>query len=165
MTSRPIMRALAARIDVLGEDEVFMRIAEGAKMREVAEWLGCSRGLLYMWIRSGGDDRKAKFDAAREISSHGLVEDGQDILDGTIPTTSADVSLAVARANYRKWLAGQRNKKDYGEPERGPSLQINVQSLHLDALRQHGAVRLPAPVPALEGGEIVDAEVIDAGGE
>jgi hypothetical protein len=143
-----------------GEDRIFEMIAEGDKtMKVIAAGLkseafpdGVSRGLLYSWIKMGGDERRVKFDAAREIRAHGLVEEGLDILDNTIAATSQDVTLAVARANYRKWLASKQNRDEYDERQQGPLINVSLNSLHLDALRAGNRqipeaqfVELPSP--------------------
>jgi len=131
-----------------GEEWVFGFVAEGHPMRKVAELTGCSsRGLLYSWIKHGGEERKKHLHAARKISAHCLAEDAGEVLDDLADSqviTSAEVSLASSRARYKQWLAGMRNKEDYGEKSSGVEINLSVGELHLDALRRHSAEAIAA---------------------
>ena len=158
MPSRPKLTALSQHIEANGgEDWVFEFVAEGLSMKKVAEAVGASsRGMLYSWIKAGGEERKQKLKAARRESAHNLAEDGVGILDDLADAqlvTSPEVSLASSRANYRKWLAGVRNREEYGE--RSALVEISIGDLHLEALARHSAARLPIPE--------AEYEVIDVG--
>jgi AcrR family transcriptional regulator len=165
MPGQPLLRAFSERIEREGiEDKIFERIAEGAEsMRVIAASLGVSRGMLYSWIKAGGEERRMKFEVAREISAHGLAEDGLDILDNTIAATTQDVQIATQRANYRRWLAGVRNREDYGERAQSPLINVNLGSLHVDALR-HGQ-RQGNATPLVEGADVDVVPLITEGSE
>jgi hypothetical protein len=160
MPGTPFYNEMSRLIEAIGEDKLFLMIADGKPMQEVADVVGCSRSMIYLWIRRS-PDRQEKFRMARELSSHVLAEDAGNVLDTATATSSAAVSLAVAKANYKKWLAGVRNHKEYGEQARTPPVQINIQSLHLDALREYGRV----VTPALEGDEVTDADFLLGGND
>lgn len=144
-----------------GDDWVFSFVEEGHSMRKVAELTGCSsRGMLYNWIKNGGEARRAKLNAARKISAHCHAEDAGEVLDdlaqeGVI--SSADVSLASSRARYKQWLAGMRNREEYGE-KAGVEINLSVGDLHLDALRRNSA-GVVAPLPP--SAPVLEAEVVE----
>lgn len=136
------MQRLAKHIEANGGEEwVFNFVAEGLSMKKVAERIGASsRGMLYLWIDMDRDRRRRLLQEARERSADAHAEDGLEILDGLeaeMAVTSAEVQRANSRANYRKWLAGVRNREAYGEPKAGVDVNVNIGSLHLDALRAH----------------------------
>jgi len=145
-----------------GDDWVFSFVEEGHPMKTVAELTGCSsRGLLYSWIKHGGDERKNRLRAARKVSAHSLAEDAGEVLEELAKKTlltSADVSLGSSRARYKQWLAGMRNRDEYGDKS-GVEVNISVGELHLDALRRNSA-ELTSLVPGTEVEE-AEYEVID----
>lgn len=150
--SRPHLAALSAAIEKLGGDEyIFDRVADGEPMRAIAETFGYSRGMIYTWIKAGGPEREAGFRAAREAAAHTLVEDSGEILDAAAKqvATPADVQLAKARSEHKKWLASMFNRKDYGDETGKIDVNLNIGQLHLDALRAHGRRQ-----PALTGRDL-----------
>lgn len=151
-----------------GDDFVFDLIADGLPMRKVAEATGCSsRGLLYSWIKLGGDERRRRLEEARKLSAHATAEDAGEILDdlakSAVPITSADVSLATSRAKYRQWLAGMRNREDFGD-RAGVEVNISIGEMHIDALRRNSAAAIAAADPDEEIEEADVVEVIESGG-
>ena len=159
MPSRPQLARLSDAIEKAGgEDAIFSLIADGEPMRVIADKLGTSRGMVYHWIHAGGGEREQRWEAAKEIAAHVHVEDAGEILDTAPGITSADVSLARARAEHRMHLAAMFNRRAYGEDKAaGVNVQIDIGQLHLDALRssvQRPALRA-AEAPALP------AEVIE----
>jgi hypothetical protein len=161
MAARPILRAFAKHVEENGGDDfVFDRIREGLSMAEVARACGASsRGLLYVWINQDKEVRRRKLREARSEGADIIAEEAGEILD-TLATsggvvTSVDVQLGTARARYRQWLAGVRNREEYGDAS-PVAVTVNVANLHLDALRAHGPASLPTPKqPVLEA---VDAD-------
>lgn len=156
---REKLHAYARHVEANGGDDwVFGFVAEGHSMRKVAELTGCSsRGLLYSWIKLGGDERKRRLTEARKLSAHCVAEDAGEILDNlatsTTPISSADVSLATSRARYRQWLAGMRNREEYGD-KAGVEVNITVGEMHIDALRRHSA----AAIEAREAEQVAEAD-------
>jgi hypothetical protein len=150
LAARPHLAALTKAIAKAGGDEViFDQIAAGLPMRAVAEPFGYSRQMIYAWIHAGGDERRAKWREAKELASHVLVDEAGEILDGEVPITSAHASHLKARAEHRRWLAGVWNRKDFGTEDGKIDVNLNIGSLHLDALRQAGS-----RPPVLQGREI-----------
>jgi hypothetical protein len=156
MPGRPKLTAFSKHVEENGGDEwVFGYVAEGLSMKKVAAKVGASsRGLLYSWIDAGGEARKKALKVARAISAHSIAEDAGEILDeladSLTPVTSADVSLASSRAKYRQWMAGMRNRDEYGD-QSGVQINVSVGDMHLDALRRNGAAQIP----------VIEAEVIE----
>jgi hypothetical protein len=76
-----------------------------------------------------------------------------DIADELKAEVFADpVRVAQTRIQVRQQIAKARNKEVFGE-QRGLAVQVNIGSLHLDALKAAQAPALPAPQE-----EILDAE-------
>jgi hypothetical protein len=159
MPGRPKLQILEQKIRELGGDEwVFEQIADGVRPRVVAEKLGISRSFLYYWkdLRAH-PQRQEKWAFAMRVSAAAKAEEGEEILDELARRpiiTAADVGLATSRAKYRQWLASSLDKETYGT-QAGVQVQVNVGSLHLDALRVAGRVKPSEPV-----GQIVEAEVL-----
>lgn len=154
MPGRPKLQKLEQHIEQLGGDDVvFDMIAAGEPMRKVAENLrgfleGApefpSRPYIYRWIHHGGEERERAWEEAKEIAAHCHVEDSGEILDDAQHvTTSAEASMAKARAEHRKWLAGVFNREDYGEKKEEVGVNVSIGALHLDALRSSGRMSLP----------------------
>ena len=139
MAGRPELAAMERKVRELGGDSYIMdQIADGASVGEVMEPFELSRPYFYVWLRAGGEQRELAYERAKEIKSHLLLEDGKDDLDkvGADPS-SAQVSLASQRANYKRMLAGLLNRKDYGD-KTGASTIVNIGELHLSALQAAG---------------------------
>lgn len=170
MPGRAVLRSLESKIASLpdGEDEVFEMIASGLSIGKVAEHYGTSRQQLYTWRDRDGqkERRREKWELAMKASASAKAEEGETILDELsereLPPSTADVSLANSRAAYKRWLASVRDRETYGEKAQGPNVVVNIQALHLDALRKMGNMDMfPQAQPALVG-TTLEAELIDA---
>lgn len=144
-----------------GEEWFFERVADGAAMKDIADDLGCSRPFLYVWLKKGGPDEKARkhglLAEARRRSADAHLEDGQRILDDEADktvVTSPEVALATQRAGYRRSMAEMRDPDRFGKRS-GVQINVSANELHLDALRARGRVELPAGQP-----EVIEAEVV-----
>lgn len=167
MSGRPLLQTLAAKIDALGDDDmsgedvVFARIADGEPVGAVAKSFGVSRQYMYVWRDVAGhkERRRALWEAALKASADAKAEEGESILDTlaerVLLVTPADVALARARADYKLRLASVRDRERYGEKAQAVSVNVTVQSLHLDALRLAGTPRRFEP-------EVQDAELLIA---
>jgi transposase-like protein len=152
MPGNPMYHKLAADIKDLGGDEhIFGRIEDGEPIGKIAKSFGVSRALLYKW-RDRDAERIRGWEQAVKGSADARVEQASEILDECEPENPSVVALARARSDDRKWLASKLNREKYGEAS-GPAVTINVGSLHLDALRQMGALRPMVEVPQLTSGE------------
>ena len=139
MPGQPIFTKLKHDIrEIGGEGWFFEQVADGRMMNDIAKQFGISRGLIYRWMKSEVQEYEDKLRTARLLASHNLVEDGMEIIDNANVESNAGVTKAKERANYRKWLAGVRNRKDYGEASKGPVIALNINALHLDALKAIG---------------------------
>lgn len=153
-----MMRGLARKIQEHpdGEDGIFERIADGEPIRTIALTFNVSRPMIYAWIHKT-EEREKKWRAAQKIAAHGFIEDGMQILDQPLEEFdhSGEPSMRKARAEYRRWLAGQYNRDDFGKEESGAKVNVhlNVGELHLDALRQAGRA---TPLPRLTAEEVDD---------
>jgi hypothetical protein len=138
-------------------------------MKDIAAQFGVSRGLVYRYLSKFVDEHEDKLRTARLMAAHSYVEDGLEILDNANEESPAGVSKAKERAHFRRWMAQVRNRDAYGEQSKGPLIALNVNSLHLDALKASGmAAALPgAPAEALPPGvakvEEGECEVIEDG--
>lgn len=153
MPGRPVLRRLEKQIANEGGDEFLLaQVASGLSIDKIMRPFNLCRTMFYQWVHNGGPEREAAWAQAKVESADALVEDGLNLLDDladTVDPTSAQVSLAGHRANYRKWLAATRNRAVYGEDKSGVSVNLNIGQLHLDALRVAGRAETP---------EIQDAE-------
>ena len=141
-------RGSIARLDD-GEAVVFERIAAAETVGKVAESFGVSRSSFYGWVKQGGDERRAMFEDARRQSADAHAENAVGILDEASSYSTAEVTLARAQSDVRKWLATSFNRAQYGDP--GVSVKVNnavsISQLHLDALRAHGQNTLTRVLP------------------
>lgn len=175
MPGRQFLNQLEKRLEQLGgEDYLFDRIASGERLKDIAADLGCSRPYLYKWRdrEPFKDRRRERWSEAMRLSGEAKLEEGEEILDGLADThkliTSADVSVGVARSNYRKWMAQVRDPEQFGDRSNGAGMILNVGVLHLDALRSAGSRPQVGPVVEAdvvaieEGAEVEDNEVVKA---
>lgn len=153
-------RGTSAALDETGEADVFTRVADGDTMAAIAADHGITRQTVYAWIKAGGPERQAAFDAARRVSAEVAVEEAQQILDDAENVdTAAKASIARARSDFRRWLASVRDRSTYGEKGVQVNVGINLGALHLDALRARGSAS--ALASESEAGPIIDAELIE----
>ena len=150
MPGRPVLRELAKRIAAEGGDHtVFDRIVEGETITAIAKSYDLSRRMIYDWIHQS-TEREGAWAEAKRLSADALIEEGGEILDDTSAAlTSSGATMAQARANWRKWLATTRDRKQYGE-EKAPLISLNIGEAHLRALRLDGKTDQPAISPAPE---------------
>jgi hypothetical protein len=118
-----------------------------------------------------GPDASERIYAARKKASHQLVEEAQEIADGTEGSTSREeIASAKLRADIRIWRAKTYNRDELGE--RPPTVNVTLNRLHLDALRQLNAARavsnpavavamLPSGEPDTEVLEEIDVDAAD----
>ena len=149
----------AEQVEAAGGDSVvFARIAAGETVGAIMASYDRDRDQFYVWIRAGGEERRQVWEDAKKASADALVETGLEIIDDTSAGEStARVQLARARAEYRRWLASCRNRDEYGE-RAGPTVQVSIQQLHLDALRKLGSMEFFPPAPRQINGSSVAVE-------
>lgn len=168
MAARPLQEEVIALIDARGGLEpIYARLADGESVKSIAasytpEWRKekpLSRPWFY-FLLTRTPELKEAYLKAMEVKADTLVEEAGEILD-TVPVDRDEIQKADKRAQFRVWLASRLNRKTYGEPDKQPvNVQINVETMHLDALRKS-----PANVPALPVSgtallPVKDAEII-----
>jgi transposase len=153
-------RGSRAKLDEIGEEEVFSVFAAGKTVAQVGEHFGVGRDTLYRWVQEGGPAREAALKAARSQAAEVVFEDAGQIADD-IPAdaTSAQVQKAKLRMEHRYKLAAVYDPERFGDR---PAVTINnhlsVGELHLNALRRVGNM---AQAPKQISGPVVDAEVVE----
>lgn len=137
-------RGSIASLDEAGEAAVFERIAAAETVGKVAESFGVARSSFYGWVKRGGDERRAAFEDARRQSADAHAENALRILDEASSKSTAEVTLARAKSDVRKWLATCFNRAQYGDPGVNVKVDnvVSIGQLHLDALKANGHMRL-----------------------
>lgn len=185
MAGKPFLRLMRDAIEEIGgEDAIHARIADGQTIREIVDELtavsrrlspgrfeaigkpnGFSRPMFYDWVKLGPkgpdglSDRKRRYLEARKTSAVSHVDQAQHLIDRATP---GDIGVVREQVRTRLWLAGKADREQFGEAP--ASVQINIGSLHLDALRHRNvtAVVPPPPSPPLPD---ADYEVLESGEE
>ena len=124
-------RTIASNLDKVGETVLLEKIASGMTMAGLARELNISNLSLYHWIRKDLD-REERFKQARAIAADQWADECLDIADA-----SDNVSANADRLKIetRKWLAGVAAPEKF-QAKPTAAVQVNVNQLHLDALRQ-----------------------------
>ena len=130
MTGRKISRQIATKLDLV-EEEIWDDISGGMTMTNVYKKYGCSSRTFNYWIGKK-EGRADTLDRARQGFAHSIAEQTLSIADSTIDPGEAQINKL--RIDARKWLAGKVSPEQYGDKSQ-PSVQINLQSEHLKALK------------------------------
>ncbi|MEE8607922.1 MAG: hypothetical protein V3S55_09965 [Nitrospiraceae bacterium] len=176
MPGRPKLLALRKRIaeeDL--EDEIFEAVAEGLSITKVCEQFQItSRKMFYDWKGKEGP-RQDKYTAARLIAGEVHAEKAGEILDKLGEPgkfiTGPDVSLATARSKYQQWLAGVKDRDQFGPQDKGATLNLNFGDQHFEALMSPGARPhlsergKPDPLVPIQEAEFVELENVGAGND
>jgi AcrR family transcriptional regulator len=125
-------RTIASNLDKIGEHTLLEKIASGMTMAGLARELRISNLSLYHWIKKD-PDRKERFDQARAIAADQWADECLDIAD---QTDNLNAQADRLKIETRKWLAGVTNPDKYKSAPTQANVQVNVNQLHLDALRQ-----------------------------
>jgi hypothetical protein len=124
-------RTIASNLDKVGETVLLEKIASGLTMAGLARELNISNLSLYHWIRKD-PDREERFRQARTIAADQWADECLDIADASDNTSANADRLKI---ETRKWLAGVA-APDKFQAKPTAAVQVNVNQLHLDALRQ-----------------------------
>lgn len=140
-----------AILNEVGQEAILDLVAEGKFLRQIAERYGVGLRTLQEWLNES-DERRAAYQAARELSAEAAAEKAERILSDAKKnaTTMPQVALAKERAKHYRWLAKVRNRNAYGEQPAGVNVNFHahIGKLHLDALRRVGRV---GPAAVVEG--------------
>jgi transposase-like protein len=159
VAGQPIARHLAERIEADGGDLViFDRIGSGEAVKRIAEDYGVGYETLRRWINKSDERRKA-YEQAKRDSADALVEEAGEILDNAPTDSAPQVTKAVKRADHKRWLAGKRDREQYGD-DKGAQVNVNLDlgALHLDALRAAGRMPEPEEIPTADVEILTDGE-------
>lgn len=124
-------RTIASNLDKVGETVLLEKIASGLTMAGLARELKISNLSLYHWIRKD-PDREERFKQARAIAADQWADECLDIADAS---DSQSANADRLKIETRKWLAGIA-APDKFQAKPTTAVQVNVNQLHLDALRQ-----------------------------
>lgn len=145
--SRPVRTALLKQIKAAGGYGALLeRVANGESIGKVAESLGVSRSFLIFTMTKNGKDKEA-FNEARRLSAEAHVERATKISD-EVKADRDHVQRARLQVGHLQWLASKLDRDTWGEVI-APPVQINVNTLHLDALRAAPPARIPLPTPTV----------------
>lgn len=167
MAGRPKGRAEEAMLREKW-DELCDLIGTGLTDSQALAQLGVTSTVGFYRMMRKEEELAAAVVRAREAGADAMASTALDIVDELdelpIVKDSDKIKAAIARADRRAWLAGTRNARYAARSGGNVAVQVNVQALHLQALK--GAA-LPAPaaeyvdvVPVpVAGGEVEGAEV------
>jgi AcrR family transcriptional regulator len=124
-------RTIASNLDKVGETVLLEKIASGMTMAGLARELKISNLSLYHWIRKD-PDREERFKQARAIAADQWADECLDIADASDNLSANADRLKI---ETRKWLAGIAAPEKF-QAKPTAAVQVNVNQLHLDALRQ-----------------------------
>ena len=126
-------RTIASNLDKIGEHTLLEKIASGMTMAGLARDLKISNLSLYHWIKKD-PERQDRFKQARAIAADQWADECLDIADAA---DSISANADRLKIETRKWLAGVTNPDKYqAKPAPATAVQINVNDLHLQALKQ-----------------------------
>lgn len=151
MAGQPVAKHLAQQIEEAGGDDAILgRVASGEAVKRIASDYGVSYETLRRWINAS-EERREAYDQAKADSADALVEEAGEILDQAPTDSAPQVTKAVKRAEHKRWLAGKRDREQYGD-DKGANVNVNLDlsSLHLDALRQAGSMEAAQQIPEAE---------------
>ena len=124
-------RTIASNLDKIGETTLLEKIASGMTMAGLARELRISNLSLYHWIRKD-PDREERFKQARALAAETWADECLDIADAADHVSANADRLKI---ETRKWLAGVTAPERF-QAKPTTAVQVNVNQLHLDALRQ-----------------------------
>lgn len=127
---------LLEKIELLGGfDAVAEHVADGRTMKEIAAMFGVTRGQMARAIDAVPDARQ-KLQDAKRLAVHGMVEDAFEAVQYAVPETAG---TAKAEFDAALKLAAVFDKETFGEKKAGVTVNLNVNDLHLAAVKQVGA--------------------------
>lgn len=105
-------------------------------------------GTLSTWLHGSAEGRYA-LSQGKIGAAQALVEEAQEILEEVDEDRDA-ISKAKARADLNTWTASRYDRKAFGaDTAAAVQLNINLPTLHLDALRAHNAEQKTALASAV----------------
>jgi len=137
---RPIYRHVLRQITALGGfDRLEERLASGETIADLARTLSrpdggpISRNFLSLVLHHD-PIRSQRIKALRTEQAAAMVDDALHLVDRA-PLDRDAVNKAKVQSDLRLRVAGFLDRQQWGEQKQQVSVQVNVESLHLDALR------------------------------
>ena len=146
----------ASASDRLTEEQevVFDRVAAGEEIEAIARDFGLTARTFYRWAKAT-PERASEWEAAREASAHAHAEKAGKVLEDARAEgeklTAAQASVAGRLADFHRWLAEKRGRKEYGPEAAKLAVNFDFGQLHLEALQSKGSMSLPS-------GRVVEGE-------
>ena len=145
MAGRPKRRENMQRLANLYPAEaqsIFDDVAAGKPLHVIAAFLDVTRSALTDWLED--PQRIGTYKRAREKAASALAEQTVEIADRQALDAQGepvpDVQRDKLRIQTRQWLASRWDRSTYGDQKQA-DVTVNVNMLHLDALRHVNARR------------------------
>lgn len=139
MAGKALRKQLFAEIERRGGAEWLADfIAGGGTVLDLATEMGCSRTYLSRHLNAHEEYANALRQGRRE-QADALADEALQIADGMADDpniTRERVAVAKERIDVRKWLAAVNDPDKYRQNNSAPSVTININQLHLDALKK-----------------------------
>lgn len=155
MAGKALRKRVFADIETRGGAEYLQEyIAEGGTVLDLADELGCSRTYLSRHLNAH-PEYKSALDEARRENADKLADEALHIADALAEAdgvTREQIAVAKERIDVRKWLATVNHPDRYQQNKNGPTVVLNINALHLDALRK---------VSKANAGTVIEGTAID----
>jgi terminase small subunit-like protein len=156
MAAKPIERFIKRQIaEQGGWERILERIASGETVADVARTLLRPDGMsisrsFFSHMLHHDAERSQRVMALRPESAHAMVDEGLHLVDRA-PIDRDSINKAKVQAELRLKVAGFIDRQQWGEQKQAMHVEVNVASMHLDALR-HRIVEASRPLAALLNG-------------
>lgn len=128
-----------------GDDELYERIATGLTIIQLAQSLGVPNKLLSTYLNRDTQAQR-RLSESRTRGASALAEQALGIADGATNDNDRACKLQI---DTRKWLASRWDKETYGETKAGVVVNVDLRTLHLDALRKRSITPASLEPPAV----------------
>lgn len=139
MAGKALRKRLLAEIGDRGGPEWLQDyIAEGGTIARLSEELGCSRTYLSRHLNAQPEYKAVIVEARGEYADK-LADEALSIADGMADVdgiTRDQIAVAKERIDIRKWMAAVNSPERYRQNTNGPAVTININQLHLEALKK-----------------------------
>jgi hypothetical protein len=143
MASQPFKRAFEVQVRQRGGwREILDRIRNSETVASIAKDYGCSRPWLARQLNH--PDRREAYEVAKKEAGEAHAEKATEIAD-TVPESRDAVAKARLQVETHRWMAGVRDRSQFGEAGPDVNVTVNLQALHVEAL-QHRIVDAPSCV-------------------
>jgi hypothetical protein len=117
-----------ARLEKIGEEEIFGRIASGEMVKDLQRELDVGYKLWHKWI-DAEKDRRQRYQAAMLEAGHFFAERAVATAQSA---TNENVNVSRLQVDTDKWMAAKRNAT-YDVRQRDVAVNISISDLHAQA--------------------------------